>query len=77
MFVAIALILFGIEHFLYPTGLPGVPLQKQMPTWVPGRVLIDYLTGIALLVTGGSILLARNTRIVATCLGGWICCWSW
>jgi len=72
MFVAIALILFGIEHFLYPAGLPGVPLQKQMPTWVPGRVLIDYLTGIALLVTGGSTLLARNTRIVATCLGGWI-----
>jgi hypothetical protein len=72
MFVAIATILFGIEHFLYATGLPGVPLQKQMPTWVPGRVLIDYLTGAALLVTGGSTLLARKTRIVATCVGGWI-----
>jgi uncharacterized membrane protein len=70
--IAIAVILFGILHFLHPTGLPGVPLQKQMPTWIPGRVLIDYVTGVALLVAGGSILLARKTRIVATCLGGWI-----
>src|SRR5262249_16010795 len=62
---------FGIEHFLHPTGLPGVPLKKQMPTWIPGRVLIDYVTG-ALLLAGGSILLTRNMRIVATCLGGWL-----
>jgi uncharacterized membrane protein len=70
--VALAVVLFGIEHFLHATGLPGVPLQKQMPTWIPGRVLIDYVTGLALLVTGGSILLNRNTRIVAACVGGWI-----
>jgi hypothetical protein len=43
-----------------------------MPTWIPGRVLIDDVTGVALLVTGGSILLSRKTRIVATCLGAWI-----
>jgi uncharacterized membrane protein len=71
-FVLIAVIIFGIEHFPYATLLPGVPLQKQMPTWIPGRVLIDYVTGVALLVTGGSILLARKARIVATCLGAWI-----
>jgi uncharacterized membrane protein len=71
-FVLIAVILFGIEHFPHATLLPAVPLQKQMPTWIPGRVLIDYVTGVALLVTGGSILLARKTRIVATCLGAWI-----
>jgi uncharacterized membrane protein len=70
--VTIAIILFGIAHFRYATGLPGVPLQKQMPTWIPGRVLIDYVTGVALLVTGGSILLTRKTRLVAACLGGWI-----
>jgi hypothetical protein len=70
--IAIAVILFGIEHVLHPTGLPGVPLQKQMPTWIPVRALIDYVTGGALLVAGGSILLARKTRTVAACLGGWI-----
>jgi uncharacterized membrane protein len=70
--VAIATIVFGIEHFLHPTGLPGVPLVRQMPVWLPGRVLIDYVTGAALLVTGGSILLRRKTRTVAACVGGWI-----
>jgi uncharacterized membrane protein len=72
VFVTMAVIVFGIEHFLHATGLPGVPLQKQMPAWIPGRVLIDYVTGAALLVAGGSILLNKKTRTVATCLGGWI-----
>ena len=72
--ITAAVIVFGIEHFLHPTGLPGVPLVKQMPTWIPegGRVLIDVVTGAALLVTGGSILLRRYTRTVAACLGGWL-----
>jgi len=70
--IAIAAILFGLEHFLHATGLPGVPLQKQMPTWIPGRVLIGYVTGIALLVAGGSILLTRKTRLVAAGVGAWI-----
>ena len=72
VFVTTAVIVFGVEHFLHATGLPGVPLVKQMPTWIPGRVLIGYVTGAALLVAGGSILLTRNTRTVATCVGGWI-----
>ena len=72
IFIAIAAMVFGVEHFLHPTGLPGVPLVKQMPAWIPGRVLIDYVTGAALLVTGGSVLLNRKTRTVATCVGGWI-----
>src|SRR5207249_6879671 len=67
--ITMTIIFFGIEQFLHATGLPGVPLKKEMPSWIPGRVLIDYVTGAALLVTGGSILLARQTRIVATCVG--------
>ena len=70
--IALAVIFFGIQHFLHPLGLPGVPLQKEMPAWVPGRVLIDYVTGAALLVAGASILLDKKTRIAATYLGTWI-----
>ena len=70
--IALAAIFFGIQHFLHPLGLPGVPLQKLMPGWVPGRVIIDCVTGAALLITGGSALLARKTRTVATCTSGWI-----
>jgi uncharacterized membrane protein len=70
--IALAAIFFGIQHFLHPLGLPGVPLQKEMPLWVPARVLIDYVTGAALLVVGGSVLLNRKTRTVAACIGGWL-----
>lgn len=70
--VAIAALVFGIEHFLHPQGLPGVPLEKQMPAWIPGRALIDYVTGAALILGGISFLLNRKTRTVAACLGGWI-----
>src|SRR5262249_7493542 len=47
--ITTAVIVFGFEHFLHPTALPGVPLRKQMPAWIPGRALIDYVTGAALL----------------------------
>ncbi|MGC2696155.1 MAG: hypothetical protein WA738_10220 [Candidatus Angelobacter sp.] len=72
--IALALIFFGIQHFLHPLGLPGVPLQKEMPSWmpVPGGMLIDYVTGAALLIAGGSILLNGKTRTVAACVGGWL-----
>jgi uncharacterized membrane protein len=72
VFVTAALIVFGVEHFLHPTGLPGVPLVKQMPAWIPGRVVIDYLTGAALLVAAGSVLLKRRTRTVAASVGAWL-----
>jgi uncharacterized membrane protein len=70
--IAIAAIFFGVQHFLHPLGLPAVPLEKQMPTWIPARAFIDYLTGAFLIVAGVCFLLARKTRLAATYLGAWI-----
>jgi uncharacterized membrane protein len=70
--IGITAIFFGVQHFLHPLGLPGVPLEKQMPTWVPARALIDYLTGAFLIAAGMCFLLARKTRMAATYLGAWI-----
>jgi uncharacterized membrane protein len=70
--IAIAAIFFGVQHFLHPLGLPGVPLQKEMPAWIPARAFIDYLTGAFLIVAGVCFLLARNTRIAAAYVGAWI-----
>jgi uncharacterized membrane protein YphA (DoxX/SURF4 family) len=70
--IAIAAIFFGVQHFLHPLGLPGVPLQKQMAAWIPARVFIDYLTGFVLIVGGICFLLGRKTRMAATYLGTWI-----
>jgi uncharacterized membrane protein len=70
--IAIAALFFGVQHFLHPLGLPGVPLEKQMPTWIHARAFIDYLTGTFLIVAGVFFLLARKTRMAATYLGAWI-----
>ena len=70
--VTMALIVFGLEHFAYATGLPGVPLRKEMPAWIPGREIIDRVTGAALLLAAGSVLAGRQTRRVVTCVGAWI-----
>jgi uncharacterized membrane protein YphA (DoxX/SURF4 family) len=70
--VAIAAMVFGVEHLLHPAGALGVPLPKLTPAWIPGRLLIGYLTGAILLVAGACILLGKNTRMAATYLGTWI-----
>jgi uncharacterized membrane protein len=70
--IGMAAILYGVEHFLHPINVPGVPLEKFMPTWIPLRPLIGYLTGAILLIAGAGILLARKTRMAATYLGSWI-----
>jgi len=36
--ISIAAIFFGVENFLHPLGAPGVPLEKLMPPWIPGRL---------------------------------------
>ena len=70
--IAITAIFFGVQHFLHPLGLPGVPLEKQMPAWVPVPVVIDYFTGALLIVAGVCFLLAQKARVAATYLGAWI-----
>jgi len=70
--VAIAAILYGVENGLHTANVPGVPLEKLMPTWIPAHLLIGYLTGAILFVAGIGILLGRKTRMAATYLGTWI-----
>jgi hypothetical protein len=70
--IAFASIFYGVEHFLHPVNVPGVPLEKLLPAWIPGHMLIGYLTGAILFIAGVSILLAKKTRTAATYLGTWI-----
>jgi uncharacterized membrane protein len=70
--IGIAAMFYGFEHFLHPVNVPGVPLEKLMPDWIPARMLIGYVTGALLLVCGASILLGKKTRMAATYLGTWI-----
>jgi uncharacterized membrane protein YphA (DoxX/SURF4 family) len=70
--IAIPAIVFGVEHILHPEFLPGVPLGKLTPVWVPGRVIVGYLTGAILFVTGMLLLIGQKKRQAATFLGAWI-----
>jgi len=66
--LAIPLVFFGVEHFLHPEFVPGVPLSKVMPAWVPMRAAWGYVTG-AFLVGGGLLLAVRRSRLAVACLG--------
>lgn len=70
--IGVAAIFYGVEHFLHPLHCPGVPLEKVMPAWIPGRAVIGCLTGAILFVAGAAILVNRKTRLAATYLGTWI-----
>jgi uncharacterized membrane protein len=67
--IAITAMFYGVEHFLHPLSRPGVPLEKLMPAWIPGRLLIGYLTGAILLAAGAFMLLGKNAQMAATYLG--------
>jgi uncharacterized membrane protein len=70
--VALAAIFFGVENFLHTANVPGVPLEKLMPAWIPAHWLIGWLTGAILVAAGVCILLDKKTRMAATYLGTWL-----
>ena len=67
--IAIAAMFFGVEHFLHPTFLPGVPLDKLTPLWIPGHLFWAYLTGAVLVAAGLCLIANWNARRAATYLG--------
>src|ERR1700730_640386 len=67
----IAAIFYGFENSLHTANVPGVPLEKLMPAWIPAHLLIGWLTGAILVVAGICILLNKKTRVAATYLGTW------
>ena len=67
--VAAVMVFYAVEHFLFPRNVPGVPLEKMIPAWVPAPVLLSYLVGIALLLGGIGLLIRRTIRLAAAVSG--------
>ena len=67
--IAIPVMFFAVEHFLHPEFVPGVPLEKLIPTWVPFPPAVGYLTGAALFVAGALMLANKHVRTAAIWLG--------
>lgn len=67
--VAAVMIFYAIEHFLFPRLVPGVPLEKLTPAWVPAPTLLAYLVGISLLLGGIGLFIRPTIRIAAAGAG--------
>ena len=65
VFLAATFVFYAIEHFLFPRFVPGVPLEKLTPPWMPAPTLIAYLVGITLLLAGVGLLFRRAIGIAA------------
>jgi len=69
LFVACVFIFYAIEHFLFPRFVPGVPLEKMTPAWIPAPTLIAYIVGTTLLGAGIGLMIRRTRRTAAATAG--------
>jgi uncharacterized membrane protein len=68
-FIGIASLFYGVEHLLHPNYVPGIPLEKLTPEWIPGRIFLSYFVGVILILAGCCLLLNKKARMAATALG--------
>ena len=67
--VAAVMIFYAMQHFLFPRNVPGVPLEKLIPTCVPAPTLLSYFVGLVLLLAGIGLFLRPTIRIAAASAG--------
>jgi uncharacterized membrane protein YphA (DoxX/SURF4 family) len=68
-FVGIPAIFFGVESLLHPAIVPGIPLARITPTWIPGHLFWAYTSGAMLVVCGACIVVNKKARLAAIYLG--------
>jgi uncharacterized membrane protein len=68
-FIGLPSLFYGVQHFLHPEFVPGVPLQKLSPDWIPGRIVLSYFVGVILILAGVCMLANRKARLAALVLG--------
>jgi uncharacterized membrane protein len=69
LFVACTFAFYAVEHFLFPRFVPGVPLEKMTPAWVPAPTLLAYIVGTTLLAAGVGLMIRRTRRTAAASAG--------
>jgi uncharacterized membrane protein len=69
LFVACTFVFYAIEHFLFPRFVPGVPLEKMTPAWVPAPTLLAYIVGATLLAAGVGLMIRCTRRTAAASAG--------
>ena len=69
-FLAITMVVFGIEHFVY-AGF----VNLLVPAWIPAHSFFTYFAGIALIAAGVGIFINVKRRLAALLLGSMIFIW--
>jgi len=67
--VGIVLGFYGVVHFLQLNHVPGVPLEKITPGWIPAPYIWSGICGVILLVTSISLLLNQRARLMTAIAG--------
>jgi uncharacterized membrane protein YphA (DoxX/SURF4 family) len=68
-FVAIPVLFYSFEQFMHPDHVPGVPLERLTPTWIPGHAIWTYLAAVGYAAAGIPLLLGKRTRAAAAWVG--------
>jgi uncharacterized membrane protein YphA (DoxX/SURF4 family) len=66
LFIALSLIVFGVQHFLYSGFIGDLGL---VPLWAPAHLVWAWIAGAILLLAGISILTGKYARLATTLLG--------
>ena len=69
-FVAVMMIAFGIDHFLYTDFVATI-----VPAWVGSKIFWTYFAGTALIAAGLGIILNIKRRLAAILAGAMIFIW--
>jgi uncharacterized membrane protein len=64
VFVAISLVVFGVQHFIY-----GGFVATLVPAWMPRQLFWAYFVGVAFFAAAAGILYQLMARAAATMLG--------
>jgi uncharacterized membrane protein len=67
--VAVNVLFYSFEQFLHADHVPGLPLERVTPTWIPGHAIWTYLTAVAYAVAGIPLLLGKKTRAATAWIG--------
>jgi len=68
-FIAVTVLFYSFEQFLHADHVPGLPLERVTPAWIPVRTFWTYLNSVAYAVAGIPLLLGKKTRAAATWIG--------
>ncbi len=68
--LAIMVIVFGADHFIYTTFVASL-----VPACIPGHVFWTYFAGLALIAAGVGIIINVKARLAATMLGAMLLTW--